>query len=153
MLFKIDDISVANITFNGNAKVTILSDSTFFVKWFNDNVFVGEMEIFSGCWGLFPLSLGNWKIQFWSSGNLVNTYENNLRNEKILFVAKFSTQPGKKPPVEKLIQRLEDIQKTYGCQTVCYFDKSEEFFLPSSIIPLRMNDDHEFKLMMEEWIA
>lgn len=154
MIFVVEDSNFANITFNGGAKVTSLSESTYLVRWFLDGNFIGEMDIAPGCWASFPLEVGNWKVEFWREDQLVNTYDNNLQSNYILFAAKFpDNTPGKSIDIKKLEERIESIRTKYECKIVCYFSNSERYNLPETIIPFRLNDQYEFKLMIEEWIA
>lgn len=154
MIFVVEDSNFANITFNGGAKVTSLSESTYLVKWFLDEIFIGEMDIAPGCWACFPLEIGNWKVEFWRQEQLINTYDNSLQGNYILFAAKFQDSvPGKSIDIKKLEDRVEIIQSKYGCKTVCYFPNSERYNLPETVVPFRLNDHYEFRLMIEEWIA
>ena len=154
MIFIVEDSNLANITFNGGVRVNSFSESTFLVKWILNETLIGEMDIHPGCWGCYPLKIGIWKIEFWKNDKLINTYENNLEGNFILFAAKFSDNvPGKSIDIKKLEDRLEKIQSNYGCKTVCYFPHSERYNLPKNIIPFKLNDQYDFKLMIEEWIA
>jgi len=154
MIFIIEGNNFANITFNGGSRVSSMAESQYLVKWFRDETFVGEMRIEPGCWGWFPIEFGNWKIEFWRESQMVNSYENNLSNNFVLLSAKFhESAPGKSVNIQRLKERLENIQEIYGCKTVCYFPNSERYSLPETIIPFRLNDKYDFKLMIEEWIA
>ena len=117
MIFVVEDSNFANITFNGGSKVTSLSETTYLVKWFLDEIFIGEMDIAPGCWACFPLEIGNWKVEFWRQEQLINTYDNTLKDNYILFVAKFQdTAPGKSIDIKKLEDRVEIIQSKYECK-------------------------------------
>lgn len=154
MIFVIENTEFANITFNGNARVSLLGESMYLVKWYVDGKFVGEMELHPGCWGAFPLIIGNWIVEFWKDGRLVSSYENSLSGETLLLVPKFSNpSPGKIKNLKDLSERAEFLYQTYNCKIICYFPNSERYNLPPHIIPYRMNDNYNFKLMIEEWIA
>jgi len=43
MKFNIQPDSHANITFNGDVRVSIKGEFPYLVKWFCDEVFIGEM--------------------------------------------------------------------------------------------------------------
>lgn len=154
MIFVIENTEFANITFNGSARVSLLGETIYLVKWYVDGRSVGEMELYPGCWGGFPLTVGNWTVEFWKNDLLVSTYENPLSEGFILLVPNFSgSSPGKIKNLKDLSERAEFLSQTYNCKIVCYFPNSERYNLPANIIPYRLNDSHNFKLMIEEWIA
>jgi hypothetical protein len=138
------------ITFSGGlVKVSGKElDDIFLVKWFCDDEFRGEYELGSGNWGAYPLSLGNWKFEFWNKIN-VEYYEHNLENEDILIIADLPpVLPGKTLPINKLIDRGNEIKEEYKCNVVFYFKGSENYNLPFKT--LKMNDEYNFKLILEE---
>ena len=73
------------ITFNGGqAKVSgVDADGVHLVKWYCDGEFRGDYELGNGNWAAFPLSLGDWKIEFWKDDEMVDEYHNNLEMEDI----------------------------------------------------------------------
>ena len=154
MKFNIQPNSHANITFNGDVRVSIKGEFPYLVKWFCDDVFIGEMFLNGGCWGSHGLQIGNWKIEFWMGDDLINVYDNNLENQTILISPKIMpVYPGKQLELSKLVERLNTIKSTYNCQVVCYLPNSEQYSFPESIITYKMNDNFNFKMMIEEWIA
>jgi len=153
MIFVIHKTEFANITFNGTARVSLLGEDIFFVKWFVDRKIVGEMELYPGCWGAFPLTVGIWTIEFWKNGELISTYENSLDGNPILLCPKFTEEsPGKTKNLKGLLERAEILHQTYACKIVCFFKNSERYNFPSYITPYRINDGYNFKMMIEEWI-
>ena len=154
MKFNIQPDSHANITFNGDVRVSVKGEFPYLVKWFCDEVFIGEMFLNGGCWGAYGLQVGNWKVEFWIGEDLINTCDNNLTNQNILLVPKIIlAHPGKHLELSKLIERVNYIKSVYGCQVVCYIPNSEHYSFPDSIITYKMNDNYNFKMMIEEWIA
>jgi len=98
--------------------------------------------------------VGNWKVEFWIGEDLINTCDNNLTNQNILLVPKIIlAHPGKHLELSKLIERVNYIKSVYDCQVVCYIPNSEHYSFPDSIITYKMNDNYNFKMMIEEWIA
>lgn len=151
MKFNIQDNSHANISLNSNSvRVSIRGNHTYLVKWFCDNNFVGDMILGGGNWGTYPLSIGNWKIEFWQDDNLVGTYDNNLESSNILIIANSNpSSPGKNFNIDSLITRANEIKSKYKCNVVYYFKNSERFNL-GDIPTLKMNDEYEFELIAEE---
>lgn len=151
MKFDIQNNSHANITFNSNAvRVSIRGEHTYTVKWFCDGNFIGDMVLGGGNWGTYPLSIGNWKIEFWQDNNLIGIYDNNLESTDILIIANFNqSTPGKNFNIDSLITRANEIKDKYKCNVVYYFKNSERFNL-GDISTLKMNDEYKFELIVEE---
>lgn len=156
MKFDIRENSHANITFNGDSRVSVKGNFPYLVKWFCDNEFIGEMLLHGGCWGSYDLKIGNWKIEFWENDAMVNVYNNDLTDAFILLVPKFSTlSPGKllnSNQLTNLTNRVSLLTAQYGCNIVCFIKNSERYSLPENIVTYKMNDNYNFKMMIEEWI-
>ena len=139
------------ITFNGGqAKVSGLDiDGVHLVKWYCDGEFIGDYELGSGNWAAYPLSLGDWKIEFWKDDKKVDEYHNDLDGGEILIIADLNPPlPGKMLPIDKLIDRGNEIEAEHKCNVVFYFKGSENYNLPFKT--LKMNDEYNFKLILEE---
>ena len=147
---KIEDKCV--ITFSGGLiKVSgkELKDDVYLVKWICNDELVGEYELGSGNWGAYPLSLGHWRFEFHREGFGVEHYNHNLEKENILIIADLPpVLPGKTLPINKLIDRGNEIEAEYKCSVVFYFKGSENYDLPFKT--LKMNDEYKFKLILEE---
>jgi hypothetical protein len=141
----------ALITFNaGQAKVVLKGNSMFLVRWYCDKEYIGEYELSPGMWGAYPLRLGNWRIEFWEHHEKVSEFNNDLTDQPILIIADLPTpKPGKNLPTGKLINRAYEIQSQYGCDVVFYFKGSEQYDL-SPFKTLKMNDEYNFSLILEE---
>ena len=139
------------INFNGGqAKVAgVDADGVHLVKWYCDGEFRGDYELGNGNWAAFPLSLGDWKIEFWKDDVKVDEYHNDLNGEDILIIADLkSPLPGKLLSIDKLIDRGNEIKAEHKCNVVFYFKGSENYNLPFKT--LKMNDEYNFKLILEE---
>lgn len=156
MKFDIRENSHANITFNGDSRVSIKGNFPYLVKWFCDNEYIGEMFLNGGCWGSYALKVGNWRIEFWENDVMVNAYSNDLTDASILIVPQFpSLLPGKfldSNQLTHLADRVNFLTSQYKCNVVCFIKNSERFSLPENIITYKMNDNYNFKIMIEEWI-
>ena len=141
----------ALITFNsGQAKVTLKGNSMFLVRWYCDEEYIGEYELSSGMLGAYPLRLGNWRIEFWEHHQKVSQFDNNLKDNPILIIEDLpEPMIGKNLPVGKLLNRAHEIQSQYGCDVVFYFKGSEQYDL-SPFKTLKMNDEYDFSLILEE---
>ena len=136
------------ITFNGGqAKVSGIDvDGVHLVKWYCDGEFIGDYELGDGNWGAYPLSLGDWKIEFWKDGEKMGEYHNDLNDAPVLIIA---PKPGKRLPIEMLIKRGNELKDKYNCEVIFYFKGSEQYDL-SPFKTLKMNDEYNFKLILEE---
>ena len=143
----------AIITFNsGQAKVALKGHNSFFnIRWYCDDEYVGEYELKSGMWASFPLRLGNWRIEFWEHGEKVSEFFNNLENSPILIITELNPtiSPGKLPSVSKLLDRANEIKAKYNCEVVFYFKGSEKFDI-SPLKTLKLNDEYDFSMILEE---
>ena len=142
----------ALITFNSNsAKVLVKNNlESYLIRWYCNEEYIGEYELSSGMWGAYPLNLGNWRIEFWQNHEKVNEFHNNLKDTPILIIADLpQPQPGKNLATGKLINRAHEIQSQYGCDVVFYFKGSEQHDL-SPFKTLKMNDEYDFSLILEE---
>ena len=69
--------------------------------------------------------------------------------EDILIIAELkSPLPGKQLPINKLIDRGNEVEAAHKCNVVFYFKGSENYDLPFET--LKMNDEYNFKLILEE---
>jgi len=156
MKFDIRENSHANITFNGDSRVSIKGDFPYLVKWFCNDELIGEMVLYGGCWGSYTLKVGNWRIEFWEDDVMINVYDNNLTDSFILLSPQFTNlSPGKllsSNQLSNLIDRINFLTSQYGCNIICFIKNSERYSLPENIVTYKMNDDYNFKLMIEEWI-
>jgi len=146
-----DEEAIINFN-NGQAKVAIKGGHMWLVRWYCDREYIGEYELRPGTWGAYPLKLGNWKIEFWENHEKVSEFDNNLEGESILIIADINTEntlPGKQPTISKLINRANEIQEKYKCEVVYYFEGSEKYDI-SPLKTLKMNDEYNFKLILEE---
>ena len=142
----------ALITFNaGMAKVLVKGDfDSYLIRWYCDEEYIGEHELTPGGWGAYPLRLGNWRIEFWQNHEKVSEFNNNLKDNPILIIADLSKPMiGKNLSTGKLIKRAQEIQSQYGCDVVFYFRGSEQYDL-SPFKTLKMNDEYNFSLILEE---
>jgi len=142
----------ALITFNaGIAKVLVKNNErSYLVRWYCDQEYIGEYELSSGMWGGYPLRLGNWRIEFWQDHEKVNEFNNDLKGNSILIIADLPTPlPGKNLSTSKLINRAHKIQSQYEVDVVFYFKGSEQYDL-SPFKTLKMNDEYDFSLILEE---
>ena len=143
---------VWNINFNaGMVRVSGLQvEGKYLVKWFCDDEFRGEHYLGQGNWGAFNLELGIWKLEFWKDDNLEDTYIENWENKNILIVANFNeVEIGKNLPIDMLIKRGNEIKLEYKCNVVFYFKNSEKYNM-SPLHTLKMNDELDFELILEE---
>jgi hypothetical protein len=141
----------ALITFNsGQVKVALKGNGMFLVRWYCDREYIGEYELKPGTWGAYPLKLGNWRIEFWENHEKVSEFNNDLKDNPILIIADLpKPQPGKNLSTGKLINRAHEIQSQYECDVVFYFKGSEQYDL-SPFKTLKMNDEYDFSLILEE---
>ena len=143
----------ALITFNnGTAKVSIKGDNMWLVRWYCDQEYIGEYELKPGMWGSYPLKLGNWRIEFWENHEKVSEFNNNLEGNSILIITDLNLEnslPGKQPTVNKLLSRANEIESKYNCEVVYYFKGSEKYDI-SPLKTLKMNDEYDFSLILEE---
>lgn len=142
----------ALITFNaGIAKVLVKNNErAYLVRWYCNQEYIGEYELSSGMWGGYPLRLGNWRIEFWQDHEKVSEFNNDLKGNPILIIADLPTPlPGKNLSTSKLVNRAHEIQTQYGCDVVFYFKGSEQYDL-SPFKTLKMNDEYDFSLILEE---
>ena len=139
------------INFNGGSATVSGKeiDSSYLVKWFCDDEFIGEFELGSNNWGSFNLRLGIWRIEFWQNGRKVDEYVNELSNNDILIIIDFNSTPGKNLPINNLLERGNYIKQRFNCNVVFYFKGSEKYDL-SPFKTLKMNDKYDFKLILEE---
>jgi len=140
------------INFNGGSATVCGKeiDGTYTVKWFLNDEFRGQYDLGPGRWGAYPLELGNWRMEFWKAGSLSSEYDNNLSGENILIIAEFNNlQPGKNLPIGELINRAKNIKEQWGCEPILYFKGSERYNL-SPFKTLKMNDEYDFKIILEE---
>jgi|TARA_B100000035_G_scaffold88767_1_gene74746 hypothetical protein len=139
------------INFNGGSAIVSGKeiDSSYLVKWFCDDEFIGEFELGSNNWGSFNLRLGIWRIEFWQNGRKVDEYINELSNNDILIIVDFNSTPGKNLPINNLLDRGNYIKQRFNCNVVFYFKGSEKYDL-SPFKTLKMNDKYDFKLILEE---
>ena len=149
MKIEIQTNSHANITFNTLAKVAIKGNQSYLVKWFCDNVLVGEMDLNSGMWGGFENQIGNWRIEFYQNSSLVHTYYHNLLSTNILILPRFQSETrGKLPNLYNIQRHIEEIESKYGCVVYVFFVSSEKFDL--GFKTLKMNDNIDFSLIIEK---
>jgi len=142
----------ALITFNaGQAKVLVKNNKeAYLVRWYCDKEYIGEYELSSGMWGAYPLRLGNWRIEFWQNHEKVSEFSNDLKDNPILIIADLSKPLlGKNLSISKLVSRGNEIKTQYGCDVVFYFKGSEQYDL-SPFKTLKMNDEYDFSLILEE---
>ena len=142
----------ALITFNaGQAKVLVKNNKeAYLVRWYCDKEYIGEYELSSGMWGAYPLRLGNWRIEFWQDHEKVSEFSNDLKDNPILIIADLSKPLlGKNLSISKLVSRGNEIKTQYGCDVVFYFKGSEQYDL-SPFKTLKMNDEYDFSLILEE---
>jgi len=101
-------------------------------------------------WGAYPLRLGNWRIEFWQKNEKVNEFNNDLKDNPILIIADLpEPMIGKNLSTSKLLSRAYEIKTQYGCDVVFYFKGSEQYDL-SPFKTLKMNDEYDFSLILEE---
>jgi hypothetical protein len=150
MRFSIVDNDISIITFNNNAKVSLLSERAYTVKWFCDDEYIGEMILNPGTWGAYPLNFGNWKIEYWLDNELINTYDNNLKGKDVLFITEFDNVWGKLPDVTKLEKRIDELKNKYNTNIVAYFKNSERFRFTHPT--LKMNNKYNFVMSYFEKI-
>lgn len=142
----------ALITFNaGQAKVSVKNTTNIYlVRWYCDNEYIGEHELTGGKWGAYPLSLGNWRIEFWQNHEKLSQFDNNLKDAPILIIADLpKPMVGKTLPTGKLLNRAHEIKSQYECDVVFYFKGSEQYDL-APFKTLKMNDEYDFSLILEE---
>ncbi len=142
----------ALINFSGtDARVSVKNNNeAYLVRWYCNEEYIGEYELSSGMWGAYPLRLGNWRIEFWQNHEKVSEFHNNLENNPILIIADLpKPTPGKNLSIGKLITRGHEIKSQYNCEVVFYFKGSEQYDL-SPFKTLKMNDEYDFSLILEE---
>ncbi len=142
----------ALITFNsGQAKVLVKNnEQAYLVRWYCDREYIGEYELSSGMWGAYPLRLGEWRIEFWQDHEKISEFNNELKDNPILIIADLpKPMVGKNLPTSKLLNRAHEIQSQYGCDIVFYFKGSEQYDL-FPFKTLKMNDEYNFSLILEE---
>jgi len=144
MIYTINDNNSANCVFGPMAKVSLIGDTPYTVKWFCDDKYIGEMDIHPFSWGAYPNEFGNWRIEFWNGHEMVGVFNNDLKNSEVLLIATFDNKLGKVPDIVKLENKVSTLRQKYGCEIITYFDKSELFDFPYPV--LRMNSNHDFKL-------
>lgn len=148
MIHKINETNSANCVFGPMAKVSLAGDTSYRVKWFCDNRYIGEMDIHPFSWGGYPNEFGNWRIEFWNNNTMVSRFDNNLRNAEVLFIANLNYKLGKLPDIVKLENRVSELRQKYGCEIITYFERSESFDFPYPV--LRMNNEYNFVLRYSE---
>lgn len=147
MKIHLDKNSSTNITFNNSAKVSILGEKGYLVKWFLDDAFYGEMYLNGGQWGAYPIAVGNWKLEFHGENNIID-YNLNLENKKVLFIYTFNTDKGKLPNTREMIEYVTQMEKVYSLIPYVYFKGSEKHILPFKT--LKLNDFIDFDLIIEK---
>ena len=145
----------ANVTFGGNARVSIKTDdkgsnNKYDVKWFkrkkakDEYDFVGTMDVEIGCWGQHDYEdIEQWKIEFWNNEKMVCMYDNNLADKDVILVAKISpSKVGKDVDFESIKKYCTDKVNEFNCNLKVYFPESCSFdFSSLNFKPLRMNDE------------
>jgi hypothetical protein len=158
MVHRIENGPDVNITFNnGTARVSLGSQGDFeslLVKWFCDGNPIGEMDLPKLTWGSYNNhGISNWMIEFWNNGELISTFNNNLRDKQVLILAKFeNSTPGKNYELSSLIEYANGLNRDYLCSVYVYFEGSERFdFSKESFLPLGINSEvSEFAMIIEK---
>jgi hypothetical protein len=153
MKFQIENNSYAIINFKGSAQVDVHGGS-YLVKWYANEELVGEMNLSSGMWGAYPLEIADWRIEFWSEGELVKVAKDFIDNKTILILADFSSSyqdklKGKVLNITPLIEYLDDIQMKYKCNPYIYFKGSERYNL-NPYPTLKLNDKVDFEMIYKK---
>ena len=150
MKVDIQENSHANVTFNNLIKVAIRGEHSYTVKYYCNDEFAGEMNLGGGNWGGYEMVVGDWRIEFWQDHEKVSEFNNDLKDNPILIIADLpKPQPGKNLSTGKLINRAHEIQSQYECDVIFYFKGSEQYDL-SPFKTLKMNDEYDFSLILEE---
>ena len=145
----------ANVSFGGNAKVSIRTDdgesnNEYNVKWFrrrkvkDEYDHVGSMNLGIGRWGQYDYKdIEQWKIEFWKDEKMVCLYDNHLANKDVIIVAKINpSKVGKGVDFEAIKKYCTDEVNEFNCNLKVYFPESCSFdFSSLNFKPLRMNDE------------
>jgi hypothetical protein len=158
MIHRIENGPKINLTFNnGTARVSVGgqgSMESLLVKWFCDDVFVGEMNLPKSTWGCYNnYDVSHWVIEFWHNDELVSTYDHKLLNKPVLVLANFQkSTPGKPLSFSELHEYVARLKRDYKCEVHVYFEGSEKYdFSESEFTPLRMNlEIAEFRIITEK---
>jgi hypothetical protein len=149
MKINIQNNSHANISFNTSAKVSIRGEHSYTVKWFRDKEFIGDMDLGSGTWGAFPNEIGNWEIEFWQGGDLIQSTEFNIENKNVLILPMFTFMKiGKITNINVIQKYVKEIEDKYKCNVYVCFPRSEHF--DTGLKVLKMNDDLDFNIIIEK---
>jgi len=146
------EVNIWNITFS-RGLVKVLGKNIhdkYLVKWFFDDKFQGEYNLSSGMWGAFNIKVGIWRFEFWKDGKMQSDYVHNLKNKNILIIATFKNKTiGKNLDVNNLLERGHSLEKEFSCNVIFYFRNSEKYNI-SPFQTLKMNDEINFSLILEE---
>lgn len=145
---------VANVTLNGSLRVSLRGEKPYLIKWIGSEGVLGEMVVHPNTWGAFGLDkVDNYTFEFWDvdTGELINTYVNDLTNQYVLIITSLSSSliPGKLTDTSSLVELDKSLKQEFKCNPVFYFKNSEKYNLPNNLLTLKMNDKYDFKLMIE----
>ena len=141
MFIDVTKDSSANITFNDMAKVSIRGDKSYNVLWYYNNELVHEFYLNSGTWAGIPMNgIGDWVIEFWDEGNLINTYHNTVNNKDILII--FNNGDNELGEFVKRVKNYSnELISRLNINLYVFFKGSELCdFTDTRIKPLRLND-------------
>ena len=147
----------ANVSFGGNAKVSIRTDdgesnNEYNVKWFkrrkvkDEYGHVGSMNLGIGRWGMYDyVDIEQWKIEFWKDEKMVCLYDNHLTNKDVMLVVKTNpSKVGKGVDFESIKKYCTNKVNEFNCNLKVYFPESCSFdFSSLNFKPLRLNDGIE----------
>jgi hypothetical protein len=149
MKINLQENSHANISFTTNAKVSVRGEHRYNVKWFRDKEFIGNMDLGGGNWGAFPNEIGNWEIEFWQDGDLIQSIDFNLEGRNVLVFPIFlQNMIGKNTNLIPLQEYIQYIEEKYKCNTYVCFIHSEYF--NTGFRTLKMNDELDFSIIIEK---
>jgi hypothetical protein len=148
MILNLQNNSHANISFTNLVKVSIRGEHSYHVKWYRDEIFIGQMDLHGGTWGGFENELGNWKLEFWQGENLVNSTTFDLDSKNVLFIYTFNTDKGKLPNINSMIEHIMEFKNKYNFIPYVYFKGSEKYNLPFNT--LKLNDFTDFDRIIEK---
>ena len=146
------EVNIWQIEFS-RGLVKVIAKNThdeYLVKWFCNDKFEGKYNLSSNMWGAFNIKVGIWRFEFWKDGKKESEYVHNLKDKNILIIATFKNKTiGKNLPISELIDRAKNIKEKWGCEPILYFKGSEKYNL-SPFKTLKMNDEYDFKIILEE---
>jgi len=149
MKINLQENSHANISFTTSAKVSIRGEHRYNVKWFRDKEFIGNMDLGGGNWGAFPNEIGNWEIEFWQDGDLIQSIDFNLEGRNVLIFPIFlQNMIGKNTNLIPLQEYIQHVEEKYKCNAYVCFIHSEYF--NTGFRTLKMNDELDFSIIIEK---